>query len=330
MDSRAGDLPVPKGADFWFLRLVLQDKLPMSEVIIYQYQFQHVLNVKKKTAPSGEVAVHSPMPEDTQLGSTEIVSEIASEVTSATIPVTISEPAVTVNPQAETLTKEAPLNLPEVASQPVTKVKAKAAPFTLQLARILAVGGAALLVIYFAPTAWYKVQNVLFSGTSNFNLSGSEVQILTSKTQAARTRILPPFNPNLPLNNHLSIPSIGVDTNIQEATYDNYESALRKGVWRVSNFGQPDIYGVPMILAAHRFGYLSWTNEFRHLNSFYNLPKVKVGDTIIVDWGQRQYSYGVYKTETGTEITDYSADLILYTCESLSGPERVFVYAKLI
>ena len=64
--------------------------------------------------------------------------------------------------------------------------------------------------------------------------------------------------------------------------------------------------------------------------SFYNLPKVKVGDIITIDWQQREYKYGVYKTENGEEITDYSADLILYTCINLSGPERVFVYARLI
>ncbi len=294
---------------------------PMSEVIIYQYQFYQVLNVKKGTALSGEVAVHVPVPETPQAVTPWVIPESVPEATVV--------PAV---PEPQVITEEASVSVPEVKSQPVAKAKSEKVPvsFTLKLARILAIGGAALLIIYFAPTAWYKVQAAFFGETSNFNLSGSEVQVLTSQTQAAKVRSLPPFNSNLPLNNHLSIPSIGVDTDIQEATYDNYESALKKGVWRVSNFGQPDEYGVPMILAAHRFGYLAWTNEYRHLNSFYNLPKVKVGDTITIDWGQRQYTYGVYKTETNTEITDYSADLILYTCEALSGPDRVFVYAKLI
>jgi sortase (surface protein transpeptidase) len=87
---------------------------------------------------------------------------------------------------------------------------------------------------------------------------------------------------------------------------------------------------MPIILAAHRYGYLAWTDLFRRQNSFYNLPKIKVGDTVEIDWGQRKYTYGVYTTEEGTQITDYSADLILYTCESLTGDERFFVYAHLI
>lgn len=193
--------------------------------------------------------------------------------------------------------------------------------FSIKLAKILAIIGASLLLIYFAPN---------FIEFAKYKLSGSEVNQLTEANQNAIQRVLPAYNSALPKVNRLVIPSIGVDTDIEEATYNNYESALKKGVWRVSDFGQPDKIGAPVILAAHRFGYLAWTNSYRHYNSFYNLPKVKVGDTVTIDWQQREYVYGVYKTETGTAISDYSADLILYTCESLSGEERIFVYAKLI
>lgn len=193
--------------------------------------------------------------------------------------------------------------------------------FSVRLAKILALVGASLLLIYFAPN---------FIEFAKYKLSGSEVNQLTEANQNAIQRVLPAFNSALPKINRLTIPSIGVDTDIEEATYNNYESALKKGVWRVSDFGQPDKIGAPVILAAHRFGYLAWTNSYRHYNSFYNLPKVKVGDTVNIVWQQREYKYGVYKTETGKAISDYSADLILYTCESLSGEERIFVYAKLI
>lgn len=192
-------------------------------------------------------------------------------------------------------------------------------PFSIKLAKILGAIGAVILLVYFMPLVLSKL-----------NLSKSEVDKLNETTQTTSRRALPAFNPALPKENHLKITSIGVDTDISEATYDNYETALENGVWRVSDFGQPNIDGAPMILAAHRYGYLAWTNTFRRKSSFYNLPKVKVGDTVTVDWQQREYVYGVYKTENGEEITDYSADLILYTCESLNGPERIFVYAKLI
>lgn len=208
---------------------------------------------------------------------------------------------------------------PVVAHNPQTL--AKSGPFSLKIAKILAIVGIVILAVYFAP-------NIL--ALANFKLSGGEIEELTEATQNTSGRALPAFDPTLPKTNHLTISSIGVDTQIEEATYENYESALKKGVWRVSNFGEPDTTGAPIILAAHRFGYLAWTNTFRRESSFYNLPKVKVGDVITIDWQQREYSYGVYKTENGEAISDYSADLILYTCESLSGPERIFVYAKLI
>lgn len=203
---------------------------------------------------------------------------------------------------------------PEVAIPRVVKK-----PLSLKLAKIFGAIGAVILLIYFLPLI-----------ISKLNLSKSEVDKLSQEAQITTQRSLPAFNPALPKDNHLKIAAIGVNTSISEATNDNYESALKEGVWRVSDFGQPNIDGAPMILAAHRYGYLAWTNTFRRKSSFYNLPKVKVGDTITVDWQQREYLYGVYKTENGEEITDYSADLILYTCESLNGPERIFVYAKLI
>lgn len=210
------------------------------------------------------------------------------------------------------------------------KTPSFAARFFSKSAKLLAISGVLMLLVYFAPTAATYAKDLIGKSIANFQLSGGEVSQLTSETEAGKPRSLPPFNPALPKTNRLIISSIGVNTDIEEATYDNYEEALKKGVWRVSNFGEPDLAGAPVILAAHRYGYLAWNNSFRHKSSFYNLPKVKVGDVVTIDWQQRQYTYGVYKVESGEAITDYSADVILYTCESLNGPERIFVYAKLI
>ncbi len=140
----------------------------------------------------------------------------------------------------------------------------------------------------------------------------------------------PRFDPKLPLESTLKINSIGVDTNLTEATLPNFEDALRKGVWRVSDFGSPADRTKPTILVAHRYGYLAWTNIFRRKNSFYNLPKLKVGDTVEITWKQRKYVYEVYAESKGEEISDYQASLILYTCENLNSPVRVFKYARLL
>ncbi|KKQ91594.1 MAG: hypothetical protein UU16_C0040G0002 [Candidatus Woesebacteria bacterium GW2011_GWA2_40_7] len=199
-----------------------------------------------------------------------------------------------------------------------------------KFARLFTVVGVILVLISYSPSIWFWIQTEVTNQTANFQLSPSEVKILTVIGETGQRKYIPPFDSRLPVINHLAISSIGVDTTVQEATYDNYEEALRRGVWRVSDFGVPNETGNPVIFAAHRFGYLAWTNSFRHKNSFFNLPKVQTGDTIQVVWRQRKYTYEVYKVDKAREITDYTADLILYTCETLSGPERIFVYARMI
>lgn len=138
----------------------------------------------------------------------------------------------------------------------------------------------------------------------------------------------------LPAGHYLNIPRIGVDTSILEAASDQYEKALRKGVWRVGEFASPAEAsakaGLPMILAAHRFGYLEWSQDYRLKNSFYKLPDLKSGDMVEIVWDQHRYTYQVQKVEEGTEITDYSQDLILYTCKFLVSDIRIVVYANLV
>lgn len=137
---------------------------------------------------------------------------------------------------------------------------------------------------------------------------------------------------SLPEGHYLTIPAIGVDTVIWEGSSDDYERALKRGVWRVPDFSSPveKLSGRPIILAAHRFGYLDWTQEYRQQNSFYDLPKLKSGDKFEIVWDQHRYRYEVVGVAEGTEIRDYSSDLILYTCKFLVSPIRIFVYAKLI
>lgn len=139
---------------------------------------------------------------------------------------------------------------------------------------------------------------------------------------------------SLPEGQYLAIPTLGIDTTVWEASSSAYEDALRKGVWRVPEFSSPAEAsakaGTPIILAAHRFGYTAWTQEYREKNSFYNLPDLKVGESIVLTWNQHRYTYKVTKIEEGSEITDYSSDLILYTCKFLVSPIRIIVYAELV
>jgi len=185
--------------------------------------------------------------------------------------------------------------------------------------KIFGVIGALLIIATFLPSISSRARETI-----------SEATVAERIGQTAERHYLPEIDRTLPLENQLIIPSIGVNTSVLESTLENYENVLEKGVWRVSDFGAPTTMGKPIILAAHRFGFLKWSNSYRRLNSFYNLPKLAEGDIIEVNWRQRKYIYAVYGESSGKEISDYSADLILYTCNDLMSDIRIFKYAKLL
>jgi len=199
-----------------------------------------------------------------------------------------------------------------------------------KMAKTTAIVGVVLLLISFAPSIWHvtKTQGTAFVSKIFAKTKTEDVTTLTN--EASNIGYQPRFDASLPLENTIRIPSIGVNTGIQESTLEYYEEALKKGVWRVSDFGTPATANKSMIVAAHRFGYLTWSNVFRRENSFFNLPKLKEGEIVEVVWRQRKYVYEIYKTSKGEEISDYSADLILYTCEALSSPVRIYKYARLL
>lgn len=197
--------------------------------------------------------------------------------------------------------------------------------------KVFASFGVFFLILAYAPSVYYSTLDLFGRNTSNKVLIDSATQINPiSVTKFENYLYQPQFDKTLSDDNILTIPSVGIKTTINEALDVDFEQALQKGVWRVSTFGTPYMRKFPTILVAHRFGYLRWSVAYRLKNSFYNLPKVKAGEKIEIVWLQRKYVYEVYKTEEGNEISDYSANLILYTCRDLSSVTKVFVYAKLL
>lgn len=202
--------------------------------------------------------------------------------------------------------------------------------FLVKAAKLTAVLGIIFLLVSFLPAVWYNLVSGGAQKISEFLVKPEIKKEEPSKKQEKKVDYQPQIDNSLSFETKLKIPSIRVDTKIHEAVLDNYESALKLGVWRVSDFGSPSDRSKPTILAAHRYGYLAWSNYYRRTNSFYNLPKLKAGDIVEIDWQQRKYVYSVYGDSKGEEITDYSADLILYTCETLNSPVRIFRYARLL
>ena len=203
--------------------------------------------------------------------------------------------------------------------------------YLLKATKFFALLGFIFLIISFAPSIWYsmavKVDDfsvAIIDTIQNKDVSTNEVPTVQLPEWQ------PVFDPKLPRDTTLKIPEISVDTKINERTYQDYETALKLGVWRIPDFGTPIDRKKPVILAAHRYGYLEWSNIYRRKNSFFNLPKLKNGDLVEITYRQRKYIYEIYDESRGEEITDYSANLILYTCETLNSKVRIFKYARLL
>ncbi|MEK7100189.1 MAG: sortase [Patescibacteria group bacterium] len=200
----------------------------------------------------------------------------------------------------------------------------------LRLTKIFAVLGSIFLFLSFAPSVWYSLTTKVDDYSSAILATVLNKEKVKEIPKVTVPDWQPVFNSKLSRNTTLKIPEIGLDTIVNERTYQNYEDALKLGVWRVPDFGTPTDRSKPVILAAHRFGYLAWTNIYRRKNSFYNLPKLKNGNLVEIIYKQRKYTYEIYGESRGDEITDYSANLILYTCETLNSNIRIFKYARLL
>lgn len=183
-----------------------------------------------------------------------------------------------------------------------------------------------IVAITFYPQIWYSVDK----GATKTEASSIENELVILEAQEKEkitkevVQNLPPLDESLPKDNTIKISSIGVDSIIIQNEIAT--KGLEEGIWIAPNFGTPENNELSMILAAHRFGYVYWTSDFRTKSSFYNLPKLKVGDRVQIIWNQRSYEYEIYKAEDNTQITDYDADLILYTCRMYNSPIRVFRY----
>lgn len=144
---------------------------------------------------------------------------------------------------------------------------------------------------------------------------------------------LPKKDFDLPKENYIIIPKIGVNSQIQVGS--NAEEALDSGPWIVNDYADPESRYLretskSIIIASHRFGYSSWSEEKRRLISFFNLPETNVGDRIIIVWDQREYVYEIVEIGDTTYVENYDTDLILYTCRYYNSPIRIFRYANLV
>ncbi len=196
--------------------------------------------------------------------------------------------------------------------------------------------GTAIIILARYPQVWYSleintVENEFETLTKSIEVDLEEYERKIKKEKREEIlqpqKTLPALDFSLPTDNFLYIKSVNIKSQIYEG--EDYEKLLEKGIWRVHDFGTPEENKVT-ILSSHRFGHFSWTQQQRNTQSFFHLPNTRVGDKIEIVWNQRKYVYEIYNLEEDTNITDYNADLILYTCKLYNSPVRIFRYAQRI
>jgi sortase (surface protein transpeptidase) len=197
-----------------------------------------------------------------------------------------------------------------------------------------------ILLLNFSPNIWYTVDAGEIDSDTEVLINSVHLRpilqrvdesmvMATNRTMKTNNnfttaRKLPDKDPNLPTEPTVIIEKIGVNAVLHRGT--DGESELDKGVWMPP--GMPDpMSQEPILLLAHRFGYLSWSGEFRKTNSFYNLPKLAAGDEIIIIWDQRPFKYEVKDRFDAAGNITFSNDLILYTCKFFRSQERIVVIA---
>jgi sortase (surface protein transpeptidase) len=184
-----------------------------------------------------------------------------------------------------------------------------------------------LIAIPISPYIWYRINpNAVTKDEERIVKEIVPEEEVIEEKEVEDEILPPPFNPDLPQGYFVLIPKFGINSPITVSK--DYKQALHKGTWIVSDYGTPEDNSLPIILAAHRYGYASWATEKRNRIAFYNLPNTKIGDSVSIYWNQREYIYEIYGKEEGRYITDYTADLILYTCKYYNSPIRIFRYAN--
>ena len=132
--------------------------------------------------------------------------------------------------------------------------------------------------------------------------------------------------------NRVIIPRIGVNIH-----YAPGKASLDRGAeWRYPDRGNPRDGG-NFIIAAHRFSIQPTPQGTVEKSPFYNIDKMQIGDTILVDYEGARYAYEIDKmfdvqaTQVEIEAPSDTAKLTLYSCE-LGGSEagRVVITGKLL
>lgn len=191
------------------------------------------------------------------------------------------------------------------------------------------VGSLMIGTAYVAPIIYYHLfphrAQAIESQILSTDLGGK----IADGNQYARIINLPPVDQSLPEGEWIVIDKIGMK--VELIASESGTVALDEGVWRDTRGGEIGSQDQPVIVAAHRFGWKWWwQDETWKEKSFYELPELEPGDVVKLIKDQRQWTYEIYAGEETNQISDWQADLILYTCKDLSSDIKHVRYGRLV
>jgi len=134
---------------------------------------------------------------------------------------------------------------------------------------------------------------------------------------------------DIPKENRLVIPKIGVDVLIVEGT--NEWKALSQGAWHIPGTSNP-AQGGNTVISGHRFRFKPPNNT-----TFYLLDKLEKGDQFIIYWNREEYDYKVTEIKVVEPADVYILEntddprVTLYTCTPLfTTRQRLVVIGSLM
>lgn len=194
--------------------------------------------------------------------------------------------------------------------------------------------GASLVLYPLLPLAEYKFHSVLSGHTSGTLLppfndgptnDGGDTILPSGTTKTTTARNLPSVGTK---DNRILIPKIGVNMPITEG---KTAEALDRGAWRLPQTSVDPQVG-NMAISAHRYRFRPPSSE-----TFYLLDQMAVGDTFLIEWGGKEYTYRVQETKivlpTAIEVLNptLSPVVTLITCTPLfSTAKRLIVVGALV
>jgi hypothetical protein len=121
-----------------------------------------------------------------------------------------------------------------------------------------------LVEIPVSPYIWYRINPAETDREIEKIIVDVVEEDIEKETEKSN---IPTLNEDLPEGYHVVISSINVNSPVSDSK--DYTKALKSGSWVVPEYGTPEKDELPIIIASHRFGYASWSNEFRNRISFF-------------------------------------------------------------